>query len=299
MSSESESPYSPLVEGSSVIRVLILAPGQPDEDIYCWLINVDLDADPARSPHIAQECVARPLSLRATGPDGQVREYKANIDCFLKPRYDGRLALTRHPFQQYTALSYVWGSRDDPRHIILNGRIRFPVTKNLFAALKALRDQSDSSGGTKLWVDALCINQADHKEKEHQLQLMRRVYQQAQDVVAYVPQAPEDEKNLYRLFSEILRAEHEFERYYTPEEDEDGEFFATTVSQLRPPEDGMGYWQIFQLGQHRIHLQRDASNDTLFLENFGLPPENSDLWSSWRRFFASPYCENFPDHCPI
>ena len=43
-------------------------------------------------------------------------------------------------------------------------------------------------------------------EKERQLRLIQHVYQQAKDVVTYVPQAPDDERNLMALAPMILNA---------------------------------------------------------------------------------------------
>ncbi|RKL38091.1 hypothetical protein BFJ72_g7553 [Fusarium proliferatum] len=68
----------------------------------------------------------------------------------------------------YEALSYVWGSKQDPRHIYINGN-RFAVTQNLFEALAYLRlPDSDRT----LWIDAICINQLDFAEREVQVQQM-------------------------------------------------------------------------------------------------------------------------------
>ena len=61
----------------------------------------------------------------------------------------------------YEALSYVWGDSSPPALVEVNGRDDV-VGQNLYAALQQLyRD------GTKtwIWIDALCINQADNEEK--------------------------------------------------------------------------------------------------------------------------------------
>jgi hypothetical protein len=299
MSCSFDSLYKSLGESSSTIRILVVAPAQLGDDIYCWLLHVDLDADPGERPLSTQLPVNWPHPFRAQCLDGREREYKLDIDCLLTPQDDGTASLSRHPFQRYTALSYVWGPRENPQHITLNGHIRFPVTHNLYAALQTLRDHGDPSAGTKVWADAVCINQADHKEKEQQLQLLRRVYQQAQEVVAYVPQPPDDERNLFELFREILAAEDLFERYYVAPEDaptstdsENGGHATTVAASSFDP--GMPYWDAFLIDQDRIHQRRAASSDVRFLEDFDLPPAHSPLWTSWRRFFASPYCKPFP-----
>ncbi|KAH7068470.1 hypothetical protein FB567DRAFT_573932 [Paraphoma chrysanthemicola] len=68
----------------------------------------------------------------------------------------------------YKALSYVWGSRNVSRRILLNRRL-FQVTVNLEDALRHLREQySDKENGLILLADALCIYQEDTEERTHQ-----------------------------------------------------------------------------------------------------------------------------------
>lgn len=62
---------------------------------------------------------------------------------------------------EYEALSYVWGHSSDSRHIFLNEK-KIIVTNNLFDALTCIRDEKEARS---LWVNAICINQNDDKEK--------------------------------------------------------------------------------------------------------------------------------------
>ena len=77
---------------------------------------------------------------------------------------------------KHEALSYTWGSQQESRTITLNGRPGFPVTRNLYNALRRLRKKSTSR---RLWIDAICINQRDSLEKSRQINLMGRIYSQA------------------------------------------------------------------------------------------------------------------------
>ena len=84
---------------------------------------------------------------------------------------------------RYEALSYVWG--DVAAHkssISLNGA-EFTVSDNLFAALRRLRlPDSDRD----LWVDALCINQADNAEKSREVLRMLDIYRAAERVLVWL-----------------------------------------------------------------------------------------------------------------
>ncbi|KAF2648600.1 HET-domain-containing protein [Lophiostoma macrostomum CBS 122681] len=82
----------------------------------------------------------------------------------------------------YAALSYVWGSRASPREITCNGQ-PLKVTRNLFDALVAIRHPTTAG---PLWVDAICINQEDVEERNHQVGLMASVYRQARRVFIWL-----------------------------------------------------------------------------------------------------------------
>lgn len=87
----------------------------------------------------------------------------------------------------YEALSYVWGSAEDPQVLTIDGHA-FRVTQNLHASLNHLL----LPGGAVrvLWVDAICINQgaeqSDLAERSHQVRLMSRIFSGATEVVAYI-----------------------------------------------------------------------------------------------------------------
>lgn len=75
--------------------------------------------------------------------------------------------------EPYEALSYTWGGQPEPLRFIriLDGgqAYNIPITANLESALRHLRPLSDEK---YLWVDALCINQANHVEKGSQIPKM-------------------------------------------------------------------------------------------------------------------------------
>jgi len=78
----------------------------------------------------------------------------------------------------YQALSYVWGSQNSLRRILLNG-IEYHVTVNLESALRRIRHTQET---LVLWVDALCINQRDTGERNHQVKIMGDIFRSASNV---------------------------------------------------------------------------------------------------------------------
>jgi hypothetical protein len=86
----------------------------------------------------------------------------------------------------YEALSYAWGSAADTNSIVLDG-FDFQVTTNLHAALRRLRRENQDR---LLWIDALCINQKDNLEKNHQVSMMKRIFERAEQVVVWLGNLP-------------------------------------------------------------------------------------------------------------
>ncbi|KAI0103402.1 heterokaryon incompatibility protein-domain-containing protein [Daldinia grandis] len=91
---------------------------------------------------------------------------------------------------QYTALSYVWGDPSLDIHVECNGGI-LPVNRGCFQALRSLRDSlRDLRQGPAFtpyfWVDAICINQSDKREKSAQVGLMGDIYRSAETVLCFI-----------------------------------------------------------------------------------------------------------------
>ena len=82
----------------------------------------------------------------------------------------------------YIALSYVWGDTQSSRTCTLDG-VPMPINESLDRALRHFRDESIF---LILWVDALCINQADLEERAAQVQLMRHIYEGADSIFAWL-----------------------------------------------------------------------------------------------------------------
>lgn len=72
----------------------------------------------------------------------------------------------------YETISYVWGDRDQRDSIVVNGTI-LNVPHSSALALRHLR-QPDRE--RKVWIDAICINQADLEERSAQVRMMAEIY---------------------------------------------------------------------------------------------------------------------------
>lgn len=68
-----------------------------------------------------------------------------------------------------------------------NSDAQFPIriTRNCHSALSHIRQHFQAPARIAIWVDAICINQLDGREKEHQIPLMCDIYSKATSVYAW------------------------------------------------------------------------------------------------------------------
>jgi hypothetical protein len=76
----------------------------------------------------------------------------------------------------YECLSYAWGTADKNASIFIEN-CQLKITESLLLALASLRLPHASR---KLWIDQICIHQNSIGERNHQIRLMGRIYQQAE-----------------------------------------------------------------------------------------------------------------------
>lgn len=76
----------------------------------------------------------------------------------------------------FEAVSYVWGTLVQDQSIKCNGK-SLAITANLLDVLRQVRHAHQPR---TLWVDSICINQSDAKEKGHQVSLMGHIYKRSQ-----------------------------------------------------------------------------------------------------------------------
>ncbi|KAH6642040.1 heterokaryon incompatibility protein-domain-containing protein [Boeremia exigua] len=107
-----------------------------------------------------------------------------------------------HDEADFRALSYTWGdpiNPPDPDAPVVQDALMFcggkeiRITSNLDAALRTIlrRREEDICNDLPLWVDALCINQNDIKERSSQVGIMNQIYSRASLVIAWLGPADE------------------------------------------------------------------------------------------------------------
>lgn len=150
--------------------------------------------------------------------DRNIRLIKLELDTYRAPIKCRLFEASLDNLPEYEALSYVWGDSSKTEQITCDGQIHH-VTTNAARALRRIRlgispPKSDDEGvdgdiqhgspkanpslvtaletGVKryrpgfLWIDAICIDQANGSERNHQVQLMREIYSKAQRVIVWL-----------------------------------------------------------------------------------------------------------------
>ncbi|KAI0098080.1 HET-domain-containing protein [Nemania sp. FL0031] len=91
---------------------------------------------------------------------------------------------------EYEALSYTWGDQTTLFPIVVDAdRSTVDVGQNCLFALRSLRQAKEAR---RLWIDALCINQADIDEKTNQIPIIGDVYQSASQTLIFLQYAGPD-----------------------------------------------------------------------------------------------------------
>jgi hypothetical protein len=106
----------------------------------------------------------------------------------------------------YEALSYTWGDKKTFDYINVNGRSH-GITRNLYHALYHMRLHNRDR---ILWVDAICIDQENERERGHQVQQMGAIYNQAERVIIWLG-LPTHETNL--VMDSLRRLQEESTAY--------------------------------------------------------------------------------------
>ncbi|KAH8790988.1 heterokaryon incompatibility protein-domain-containing protein, partial [Hyaloscypha sp. PMI_1271] len=135
---------------------------------------MEVTHQPYRTVPLDSKTSTRLLTLHYGSGEDAIKCSLTTVDLEKKPRYN--------------ALSYCWGSPDNAKQLLLDEHF-VDVRENLWSALWHLRLPHDNR---ILWVDALCINQSDFLERNHQVGLMSTIYSKAVEVIVWLGPASED-----------------------------------------------------------------------------------------------------------
>ncbi|EFW15019.1 hypothetical protein CPSG_08207 [Coccidioides posadasii str. Silveira] len=105
----------------------------------------------------------------------------------------------------FTALSYTWVTSLKP-YTLHTSDGKVPLTASLYFALHRIRK---SKAPVILWADAICINQDNSKEKEHQITMMQRIFMSATGVFAWLGEKSDDSDIAMEMLTQLaLKLSH-------------------------------------------------------------------------------------------
>ncbi|KAK3995919.1 heterokaryon incompatibility protein-domain-containing protein [Cladorrhinum sp. PSN332] len=82
----------------------------------------------------------------------------------------------------FSAISYMWGASGDGGTLKVDGKL-ITVTESAWEVLDAMRSRSR---GELFWIDTVCIDQSNTKERNHQVMMMRDIYSSAERVYVWL-----------------------------------------------------------------------------------------------------------------
>ncbi|KAK4230009.1 heterokaryon incompatibility protein-domain-containing protein [Podospora fimiseda] len=109
---------------------------------------------------------------------------------------------------RYEALSWCLGQESKEYGIrVKKGRntFRLPVTRELALALKYLRRTKEDR---ILWIDAICINQENYEERNHQVQMMSLIYNLTSQVCTWLGEDNDDSATAINFIHDIMELEN-------------------------------------------------------------------------------------------
>jgi hypothetical protein len=146
---------------------------------------------------------------------------------FVRTAFNDDIACELLPFdiqenEKYVAISWAWGKRSATtslRNIVIrqnNQDCLFPVPITLVGALKRFRAAKVKT----LWIDFICINQKDDKEKSHQIPMMSEIYGRAWKVFVWLGEADDDSRTALHFIKKELSLLRNFDKLCSGSPDE-------------------------------------------------------------------------------
>lgn len=175
---------------------------------------------------------------------------------------DGGLALSSHVFPlssapAYRALSYTWGHAyglaedEDPVFHFENGDgTSESMPKNLYRALFRIIELDE---GMYYWIDFLCIDQKNPRERSQQVSIMKDIYERAEAVDVWLgPAADSEATTMKRVLADLSAMASEYGTTWTTKESQSRSFFIHHPEHLLPRED----WETLAIFMSRRWFHR-------------------------------------------
>lgn len=171
------------------------------------------DADAIEWNHLAESLGADTSTLFHLSRGLQTYINSVDSMSILTDRRDNQLFDLRSRFNwgDFEAVSYCWMSEVKEKSLIIDG-LPLMVPKTVDAVLRRLRDLPEAKSGMKFWIDAICIDQDNTPEKNHQVNFMWNIYATAFSVVAWLGESEDGSETAIDYMTQIMLVEKEILR---------------------------------------------------------------------------------------
>jgi hypothetical protein len=133
--------------------------------------------------------------------------------------------------KEFNALSYTWGKPIFDAQILCNGH-RLAIANSLEQTLRVYRRSLGVFNERPLWVDAVCIDQSNIRERNAQILLMQRIYASATTVMVDLGEADHTWALGFDVMIKCSRAHHLSDGYRPQEQSS----YDAIFSSLPPPD---------------------------------------------------------------
>lgn len=110
---------------------------------------------------------------------------------------------SNRPSRDYRCLSYCWQTVKRDCAVLCDG-FKLAITRNLLNALQNLRKPTTTF---LIWIDQICINQDDDRERSHQVSIMKHIYSNAKEVIVWLGEEDDRSKKLCEYARKMRRGE--------------------------------------------------------------------------------------------
>lgn len=177
------------------------------------------------------------------------------------------------------ALSYVWGP-PEPAQMIMVNRQPFIVRQNLWHYLDTVTSRTSPVYQPLLFIDQLCVNQADLGERNHQVHQMANIYRAARQVVCWLgPETSMSSRTMeflkHTTAATVTMSRAEYDRVRT------GRASAEVMAKLGPLHTAMTQLPDLDYWRRVWVIQEFALAPSLFIRWGHRVLSFSTFWSQW------------------
>jgi hypothetical protein len=141
----------------------------------------------------------------------------------------------------YDALSYTWGDGEASHEIELSGQSLL-IKDNLHAALRNLRRKDQDR---VIWCDAICIDQENLSERGHQVQLMSKVFSNAECVIFWLGPPLMENTTFFNIMNQLQKnCNKELNQVWKTSDSKRKQIWAATLNEMKVSKSTESQFQI-------------------------------------------------------